>query len=99
MSPSLRHDAACYGAGMAIAHNQREALRMLAGSPNGATESMMLAHGFGIGLGHDLPSKERLVVSMNTRSSVDDLEIVDLKRRKLQIIDEIERLRREVDKS
>jgi hypothetical protein len=30
--------------------------------------------------------------------AVDDLEIVDLKRRKLQIKDEIERLRREVDK-
>ncbi len=30
--------------------------------------------------------------------AVDDLEIVDLKRRKLKIKDEIERLRREVDK-
>jgi hypothetical protein len=30
--------------------------------------------------------------------AVDDLEIVDLKRRKLQIKDEIERLRREVEK-
>jgi hypothetical protein len=30
--------------------------------------------------------------------AVDALEIVDLKRRKLQIKDEIERLRREVDK-
>jgi hypothetical protein len=41
-------------AGMVMAHDQREALRMLAGSPNGATESMMLAYGFGIGMGHDL---------------------------------------------
>ena len=31
--------------------------------------------------------------------AVDDLEIGDLKRRKLQIKDEIERLRREVDKA
>jgi hypothetical protein len=30
--------------------------------------------------------------------AVDNLQIVDLKRRKLQIKDEIERLRREVDK-
>jgi hypothetical protein len=37
-----------------ITSDQREALRLLAGSPNGATESMMLAHGFGIGMGHDL---------------------------------------------
>jgi hypothetical protein len=34
--------------------DQREALRMLADSPNGSTESIMLAHGFGIGTLHDL---------------------------------------------
>jgi hypothetical protein len=39
---------------MALPTDQRAALRMLAGSPNGATESIMLAHGFGIGTLHDL---------------------------------------------
>jgi hypothetical protein len=39
---------------MAIAPDEREALRMLAGSPNGSTESIMLAHGFAIGTLHDL---------------------------------------------
>jgi hypothetical protein len=34
---------------MAIAHDEREALRMLADSPNGSTESIMLTHGFAIG--------------------------------------------------
>ena len=38
----LAHAAACYGAGMAIPFDQREALRMLAGSPNGSTESILL---------------------------------------------------------
>jgi hypothetical protein len=31
---------------MAISRDQRRALQMLAGSPLGATEAMMLAHGF-----------------------------------------------------
>jgi hypothetical protein len=39
---------------MAIPADQREALQMLARSPNGSTESIMLAHGFGIGTLHDL---------------------------------------------
>jgi hypothetical protein len=39
---------------MAIPADQREALRMLAGSPNGNTESIMLAHGFAIGMLRDL---------------------------------------------
>ena len=39
---------------MAIAHDEREALRMLAGSPNGSTESIMLTHGFAIGTLHGL---------------------------------------------
>jgi hypothetical protein len=47
---------ACYGAGMAILFDQREALRMLAGSPNGSTESILLTHGFAIGMLHDLVS-------------------------------------------
>ena len=34
---------------MTIAHDEREALRMLADSPNGSTESIMLTHGFAIG--------------------------------------------------
>jgi hypothetical protein len=41
---------------MAIPFDQREALRMLAGSPNGTTESILLTHGFGIGMLHDLVS-------------------------------------------
>jgi hypothetical protein len=39
---------------MAIPFDQREALRVLAGSPVGSTESIVLAHGFGIGTLHDL---------------------------------------------
>jgi hypothetical protein len=41
---------------MAMPFDQREALRMLAGSPNGATESTLLTHGFAIGMLHDLVS-------------------------------------------
>jgi hypothetical protein len=37
-------------------------------------------------------------ISVAMLQAVDNLQIVDLKRRKLQIKDEIERLRREVDK-
>jgi hypothetical protein len=40
---------------------------------------------------------EDQVAEAMLHKAVDDLEIVDLKRRKLQIKDEIERLRREVD--
>jgi hypothetical protein len=36
----------CYRASMAITADQRRALEMLAGSPLGATEAIMLAHGF-----------------------------------------------------
>jgi hypothetical protein len=39
---------------MVIPADQREALRMLAGLPNGSTESIMLAHGFAIGVLRDL---------------------------------------------
>jgi hypothetical protein len=39
---------------MALPIDQREALRMLAGSPLGSTESILMAHGFGIGTLHDL---------------------------------------------
>jgi hypothetical protein len=41
------------GPAIAILADQREALRMLAGSPLGTTESIMIAHGFGIGTLHD----------------------------------------------
>jgi hypothetical protein len=50
----LTADESCNGAHMAIPVDQRDALRMLAGSPNGCTESILLAHGFGIGTLHDL---------------------------------------------
>jgi len=39
---------------MAIPANERQALRMLAGFPNGSTESIMLAHGFAIRVLRDL---------------------------------------------
>jgi hypothetical protein len=39
---------------MALPADQREALRVLAGSVDGCTEAFMLAHGFGIGTLHDL---------------------------------------------
>jgi hypothetical protein len=39
---------------MALPADQREALQVLAGSLLGSTESLMLAHGFGIGTLHDL---------------------------------------------
>jgi hypothetical protein len=35
---------------MTISADEREALRMLAGSPDGSTESIMLAHGFATGM-------------------------------------------------
>jgi hypothetical protein len=41
---------------------------------------------------------EDQITEATLHKAVDDLEIVDLKRRKLQIKDEIERLRREVEK-
>jgi hypothetical protein len=39
---------------MAITPDERDALRMLADSPHGSTESIMLAHGFAIGMLRDL---------------------------------------------
>jgi hypothetical protein len=39
---------------MALAADQRSALQMLAGTPHGSTESIMLAHGFAIGMLRDL---------------------------------------------
>jgi hypothetical protein len=51
-----RAGEACYGAGMALPIDQRDALRMLAGSPGGCTESIVLAHRSGIGTLHDLVS-------------------------------------------
>jgi hypothetical protein len=40
--------------GMALPVDQREALRMLVGSPLGSTESIMMAHGFRTGTLYDL---------------------------------------------
>jgi hypothetical protein len=39
---------------MALSHNQRHALRLPADAPNGATATIMLAHGFTISLLDDL---------------------------------------------
>jgi len=39
---------------MTLTYDQREALQMLADSPHGSTESIMLAHGFAIGMLWDL---------------------------------------------
>ena len=39
---------------MALNDDQRRALRLLAAAPNGATEAIMLAHGFTISLLDDL---------------------------------------------
>src|SRR6516164_9969465 len=52
--PSWSRPATAILSAMAIAHDEREALRMLAGSPNGSTESIMLTHGFAIGTLHGL---------------------------------------------
>jgi hypothetical protein len=43
-----------YGAGMAITPKQREALRMLAGSPDGCTVTTLMARGYAIVALHDL---------------------------------------------
>jgi hypothetical protein len=43
---------------MAITADEREALRMLVGSPHGCSESIMLAHGFAIGMLRDLVRNE-----------------------------------------
>jgi hypothetical protein len=42
---------------MAMPFDQREALRPLAGSSSGCTESILLTHGFEIGMLHDLVRK------------------------------------------
>jgi hypothetical protein len=39
---------------MAIPVDQHDALQVLARSPLGATESIMMAHGFGVGTLHNL---------------------------------------------
>jgi DNA-binding PadR family transcriptional regulator len=74
---------------MAIAFDQREALRMLAGSPGGCTESIVLAHGFGIGTLHDLVRdglatvERRTVRAGQRRIEVTWMTITDAGRRAL----------------
>jgi hypothetical protein len=74
---------------MAIPFDQREALRMLAGSPNGSTESILLTHGFGIGTLHDLvgsalATRERRTVRAGQRMiEVTWMEITDAGRQAL----------------
>jgi len=51
---------------MALPADQREALRVLAGSPAGSTESLMLAHGFGIGTLHDLVGNKHATLEQRT---------------------------------
>jgi hypothetical protein len=69
--------------------DQRDALRMLAGSPVGSTESILMAHGFGIGTLHDLVSSglataERRNVRAGQRMiGVTWMEITDAGRREL----------------
>jgi hypothetical protein len=43
-----------HGRAMAVNRDQRRALRLLAAAPNGATEAIVLAHGFTISLLDDL---------------------------------------------
>jgi hypothetical protein len=58
--------------------DRREALRMLAGSPNGSTKSILLTHGFTIEMLHDLVSGELATAERRTaragayRSQMDD---------------------------
>jgi hypothetical protein len=74
---------------MAIPFDQREALRMLAGSPNGTTESILLTHGFGIGTLHDLVSsglataKRRTVPAGQRLIGVNWMEITEAGRQAL----------------
>jgi DNA-binding PadR family transcriptional regulator len=74
---------------MAIAPDEREALRMLADSPNGCTESIILAHGFAIGMLRDLvrnglaTSEPRTVRSGQRLIEVKWMTITDAGRREL----------------
>jgi hypothetical protein len=74
---------------MAITPDEREALRMLADSPNGSTESIMLAHGFAIGMLRDLvrnglATAERRTIPAGRRLiAVQWLTITDAGRREL----------------
>jgi hypothetical protein len=74
---------------MALAADQREALRMLAGSPHGCTESILLAHGFAVGMLRDLvrdglaTADRENVVTGRRRIAVTRLRITDAGRRAL----------------
>jgi DNA-binding PadR family transcriptional regulator len=76
---------------MTLTYDQREALRMLAGSPNGSTESIMLAHGFAIGVLRDLvrdglaTAEPRTVRSGRRLIEVKWMRITDAGRRALSL--------------
>ena len=74
---------------MAISPEQRQALEMLAGSPHGCTESIMMVHGCAIGVLRDLvrdglaTAAREMVVSGRRRITVTRLRITDAGRRAL----------------
>ena len=76
---------------MTLTYDQREALRMPAGSPNGSTESIMLAHGFAIGMLRDLvrdglaTAERRTVRSGQRLIEVKWMRITDPGRRALSL--------------
>jgi hypothetical protein len=81
---------------MMLTYDQHEALRMLAGSPNGSTESIMLAHGFAIGMLRDLVREglatagPRTVRSGQRLIEVKWMRITDAGRRALSLRGSIE---------
>jgi hypothetical protein len=87
----LRRGAAWYNAGMTLTYDQCEALRMLAGSRHGSTESIMLAHGFAIGMLWDLvrdglaTAERRAVRSGRRLIEVKWMTITDAGRRALSL--------------
>ena len=81
---------------MTISADEREALRVLAGSPDGSTESIMLAHGFAIGMLRDLvrnglaTAERRTVRSGRRLIDVKWMRITDAGRRALSLRGSIE---------
>jgi hypothetical protein len=78
-----------YGAAMVLPIDQRDALRMLAGSPLGSTEAIMMAHGFAIGTMQELvrigfaTAERRTVRAGHRRIEVTWLAVTDAGRRAL----------------
>jgi hypothetical protein len=74
---------------MAVSAEQRQALEMLAGSPHGCTESIMMAHGCAIGVLRDLvrdglaTAASETTVAGRRRIVVTRLRITDAGRRAL----------------